>query len=385
MHLNKMKQLKKILLLLYCIISMLYSFSQQTLCNDEIIINTKGSWKKHSDANMNAANQSQVISRIDKMQKILQAAYTNPRGIEARWYRTMINDPLIINGPLPYQLNVMFQIYYCLNENKIELGDETSTWMYVYANHFNWFMEYNHDFTVKKNPVYLLTKKVGEMQGYPVYEGIHNGTSNTGTRYSRAVILTRPGQSPYIPVTQKQYLKAFLLFNEKRLPETIAGIENGFKVKTDAQEQESKQKALESIAKNTNVNAVERRKAEYLKNYKTDKQSKEDFIARVKKDYQDVINPVQDLLANSSEQEKGQPAIVDNIDFLKFKGFSTEAKNGRQMVRLNPDYFDSKLPKYIPQFLIVYWRWEKNKFSENFKNELETNFNFNALKAMIDK
>jgi len=348
-------------------------------------MNTKGAWKKTSDANMNAGNQSPVISRIDKMQKVLQAAYSDPRGIAARCHRGMVNDPLVSNGPTPYQLNAMFLIYYCMSENKIELGDETSTWMYVYANHFNWFMEYNHDFTVKKNPVYLLTKKVGEMQGYPVFEGIHNGTSNTGTRYSRAVILTRNGQSPYVPVTQKQYLKAFLLFNEKKLPESIAGIERGYKVKTDAEEEEAKQKALESIAKNNKPDAVERRKLEYLKNYKTDKQSKEEWIAKTKINYEEAMKPVQALLANSSEQELQQPAIVDDIDFLKFKGFSSEAKDGRQVVTLNPAYFDNKLPKYVPQFLIVYWRWEKNKASENFKNVMEANFNFNSLKEMIDK
>ena len=357
----------------------------QQPCNAETIMATKGSWKKHNDANMKAGNQSQVISRIDKMQKVLQAAYADPHGIEASWYRSMINDPLIINGALPYQLNVMFQIYYCLNENKIELGDETSTWMYVYSNHFNWFMEYNHDFTVKKNPVYLLTKKIGEIQGYPVYEGIHNGTSNTGTRYSRAVILTRPGQSPYVPVTQKQYLKAFLLYNEKALAESMTGTEKSFKIKTDAEQEEEKQKTLEGIAKNYKPEAVERRKAEYLKNYKTDKQRKEEWMATTKKNYEDAMKPAQSLLANSSEQELQQAAIVDDINFLKFKGFSTEAKDGRLVVRLNPDYFDSKLPKYIPQFLVVYWRWEKNKFSENFKNELEANFNFNSLKEAIDK
>jgi hypothetical protein len=55
------------------------------------------------------------------------------------------------------------------------------------------------------------------------------------------------------------------------------------------------------------------------------------------------------------------------------------------VVSLNSDYFDSRFPKYVPQFLIVYWRWEKNKASINFKDQLEANFNFNALKEMIDK
>src|ERR1035437_1743709 len=359
------------------------SFAQQP-CNDDVLLKTKGAWKKTSDYNMNAGNQSQVISRIDKMQKVLQTAYSDPRGIEAGWHRGMVNNPLVSNGPTPYQLNAMFLIYYCMSEKEMVLGDETSTWFYVYANHFNWFMEYNHDFTVHKNPVYLLTKKVGEIRGYPVYEGINNGTSNTGTTFSRAVIITRQGQSPYVPVTQKQYLKGFLLVNEKWFVENLA-YETNRTVKTDAQEEEEKQNGLKGIEKGYKADAVERYKAYYLKNYKTGKQEKEAHIARIKKDYEDKMKPARDLLADSLKADLGQPAIVDDIDFLKFIGFSTEAKDGRRLVSLNPGYFDSKLPKYVPQFLIVYWRWEKNKASENVKDQLEANFSFNALKEMIDK
>lgn len=108
------------------------------------------------------------------------------------------------------------------------------------------------------------------------------------------------------------------------------------------------------------------------------------------------MKPARDLLANSPEQELEQPAILDFNNLLFFKKFSTyeesrgqsvlhSGEGGRLLVRLNPDYFDSKLPRYVPQFLIVYWRWYKDKPGENFKNQLEANFNFGALKEMIDK
>ena len=98
-------------------------FAQQP-CNDEVIMNTKGAWKKTSDANMKAINQAQIVSRIDKMQKLLQAAYPQPKGLEAKWYRSMVNDPLVPNGPIPYQLNSLFLTYFCNsnNNNKIEAG-----------------------------------------------------------------------------------------------------------------------------------------------------------------------------------------------------------------------------------------------------------------------
>ncbi|MFI5133086.1 MAG: hypothetical protein ACHQEB_02065 [Chitinophagales bacterium] len=362
----------------------------QQICNDKTILNTKGSWKKRSDANpfpdenFPKSQFVQANNRIDKMQKLLQAAYPEPKGIEAGWYRSISGNALVKAGPAPYELQALFLGYYC-NTNNIELLPETSTWFYIWANQFNWFADFVKEFSVKKQPVYLLTKKTGEINGYPIYEGIHNENSNTGIKFSRSIIITRSGQSPYVPVTQKQYLKAFLLYNEKQLPETLAGIEKGFVVKTDAQEEEEKQKVLASIEKNTKPDAVERRKVDYLKNYKTDKQSKEEWITKTKKNYEDAMKPVQDLLDNSTEEELKQPVIIDDVDFSKFKGFSTETKGGRQLVSLNPDYFDTKLPKYVPQFMVVYWRWEKNKASANFKDELEANFDFKTLKEMIDK
>ena len=55
------------------------------------------------------------------------------------------------------------------------------------------------------------------------------------------------------------------------------------------------------------------------------------------------------------------------------------------LVRRNPDYFDAKLPRYVPQFFVVYWRWYKGKPEENFKNELEAKLDFTALQQMIDQ
>ena len=375
---------------------MLYSFSQQQPCNDEVIMNTKGSWKKVSDANP-FPDQSfpknqypQVISRIDKMQKLLQAAYPQPNGMEAGWYHSISGNAAVKTGPVPYALDALFLAYHCSYEKKIESesetrGGETGTWFYVWANQLNnWFADYIKFYIIQKQPVYLLNKKIGALNGYPLYEGILNGTSNTGTSYSRAVIITRTGQSPYLPVTQKQFLKAFLNYNEKKFPKALA-FETNRTVKTDAQEEEAKKGGLEYIAKGYKADAVERRKADYLKNYKTDQQRKEANIAQMKKTYEDGMKPARDLLADSLKADLEQPAILDFNNLLTFKEFTTEEKGGQQLVRLNPNYFNMTLPRYVPQFLIVYWSWDVAKAANIWRAQIEKNFNFNALKEMIDK
>ena len=377
--------MKKIMLIFSFAHLLLYSFAQQS-CNDEVIMNTKGSWKKTSDANMKAGNQAQVTSRIDKMQKLLQAAYAEPKGIEAKWYRSMINNPLLTNGPIPYQLNSLFLAYFCNtnNDNKIEAGEETGTWFYVWANHFNWFAEYIKYYIIQKQPVYLLTPQVGEINGYPLYKGIHNENSNTGIKYSRAIIITRDGQMPFISVTKKQFLKAFLNNNEKRFVKTL-DFEKNRAVKTDEQEEAEKKKNLELLERVTRADKLARAKENFLRNYITDKQRKENTIAKLQKMHDDDMNPARNMLADSLSPELAQPSILDFNNLLEFKEFSTLKKGGQQLVRLNPDYFDMTLPKYVPQFLVVYWRWDKNKPAENFKDQLEANLNFTALKEMIDK
>ena len=374
------------------LLSSAFSFSltntvvAQQPCNDEIIMAINGKWVKHADANMKSGNQSQIINRIDKMQKILQAAYPEPKGIEAIWYRSMggHNSSVNINAE-SYVLDALFKAYYCnSNVKKLLLGGETGTWFYVWVNKFSWFVENVDYFTVKQQPVYLLTPKVGEFQGYPLYKGIHNENSNTGIKYSRAIIITREGQSPYIAVTKKQYLQAFMIYNEKKLPEELASLEKNTPVKTEEEEEANKKHQLEKIDNSTIPNKA-KAKDYFLRGYVTDKQRKEEWIAKAKKRYETAMKPVQDLLANSTEDDLQQPAIIKFFDISGFKGFTTEAEGGRELVHLNPDYFNSKLPRYVPQFLIVYWRWDKGKAEENFKNQLEANFNFTALKEMIDK
>uniref|UniRef100_UPI00374D6123 hypothetical protein n=2 Tax=Ferruginibacter sp. TaxID=1940288 RepID=UPI00374D6123 len=60
-------------------------------------------------------------------------------------------------------------------------------------------------------------------------------------------------------------------------------------------------------------------------------------------------------------------------------------KGGRMIVFINNDYFNLKLPRYVPQFIALYWEWDTNSPAMNFKKQLEENFSVDKLKAMIDK
>ncbi len=381
------------IILLFFLLLFANNLIAQQPCNDEVIMNKKGSWKKLNDANafpdpdFPKSQFPQANSRIDKMQNLLQAAYPEPNGMEAGWYRNISGHPVVKAGPFAYALQSLFLAYHCSYEKKIESETETrkgetGTWLFVLANQLHsWFAEFIKYYVIQKQPVYLLPKKKGTLNGYPLYEGNYN---RTGERYSRAIILTRTGQSPYLPVIQKQFLKTFLNYNEKRFVKSLDAQEKRV-VKTDAEEEVNKKKFLETLERTTPANKLDRAKDNFLQNYVTDKQQKEKWIVDMKKRFEQDMKPARQLLADSLKPALQQPVIIDFDNLLEFKEFTTEEKGGRQLVRLNPDYFDMSLPKYVPQLLIAHWSWDDRKPANEWRTRIEKNFDFNALKEMLDK
>jgi hypothetical protein len=358
----------------------------QELCSEEIIMAVKGKWAKRPDATMKAGNQTQITGRLDKMQRLLQAAYPEPKGLEAAWYRSMggYNSSVSDNAD-SYVLNALFKTYYCnSNVKKLLLGTETSNWFYVWVNKFSWFAGKDDNFLVENKPVYLLTKKLGELHGFPLYAGNDNSTSNTGTTFSKTILISRPGQLPYSPISRKQYLLAFLKNKEEQHKQYTGNLLK-MAVRSDAEEEAYKQQQIERIAnQERNEQTKERAKANFLRGYKTAKQHQQDDINRVKEVYQRDIKAAQDYLANAANDELAKPAYVENSYSGYFKEFANE-KKGLMMVQVNSLYFNNKLPAHVPQFLVVYWRWNTEKPSLDFADHIETNFNFTALQAMLDK
>lgn len=359
----------------------------QEACNDDIIMAIKGKWVKRPDASMNAGNLPQVISRIDKMQQLLQAAYPEPIGIEAGWYRSTggYNSSVSSNAE-SYVLNALFKTYYCnKNVKKLLLGSETSNWFYVWVNKFSWFADKDDNFLVENKPVYLLTKRLGELNGFPLFAGNDNQTSNTGTTFSKAILISRTGQLPYSPVSRKQYLQTFLKIKEAQQQQYVESLLK-MPARSDAEEDMYKKQQLERVTnQEQNEQTKEKAKANFLRGYKTDKQRQQDDIIRVKEVYIGDAKNAQEYLANTTIDELNKPAYLENTSYASsFITFATE-KDGKVMVQVSSSYFNNKHAPYIPQFMVVYWKWNTEKPSLDFANHIENNFNFNALQQMLDK
>ena len=252
----------------------------------------------------------------------------------------------------------------------MRLAGETSVWFYVDANHFNWFLDEVVVYTIQSQPVYLLRKKAGEIKGYPVYEGNYNQKTNLGTFYSRAIILTRNGQLPWLPVTKKEFLTAYISLNEKRFQEALTQTEKNIIVRTDVQEEEYRKQQFAKIERTTSPDKAAKAKDLFQRSHIPDKQQKASDIARMKQGHEEFMKPARLSLSNNTDKALEHPAILDLTNTYQFKAFVAEEKGG-MLVRLNPAYFDMKLPKYMPQFLVAYWMWNVGTPQNYWKDQIE--------------
>jgi hypothetical protein len=314
----------------------------------EDLLAIHGKWTPRTDVphgtNIPASVVPEVTARIDRIGQVFRAAYPDPRGLEAASVRDLDAPPLIKNGPFAYSYKAMFFPWSCNTRiHKMQLGAETATWAYGFANHLTWFVQPQKTLQVSGQPTFLLTRRIGSLRGVPEYEGIHNQGSGTGQTFSKAILVTRSGRSPLKGVTRKEFLEAYLAGIEAQVTSMIGEIESS------------------SMDKGKKANAIQQRK---------DQGAKLEATARGR-------------LGRMSPGEAEQPAYLTAPNLLQFKDFTPEAQGGRALVRLDPSYFDESMPRYAPQFVVVYWRWQKGVASENFRSEFERHFDPSALAAHL--
>jgi hypothetical protein len=286
-----------------------------------------------------------VSARIDRIGQLFRAAYHEPRGLVAAGYRDLGGAPPFESGPHAYAYRSLYLGWYCNPHlHKLLLGTETATWAYAFVNQVSWFAEGQKGLTVRGEPTFLLTRRVGDFRGLSMYEGLHNQSSNTGQTFSRTILVSRPGRSPLKSVTRREFLEGYVGGLEAQLAPMIAAIEKS------------------SLAPAKKATLVQERREQIGK----------------------LEAPARARLAALAAQESEQPAFLSPASLYQFKDFTPESRGGRALVRLDRTYFDPALPRYAPQFIVVYWRWQRTVPSESFRTEFERRFDPSALAALLD-
>lgn len=309
----------------------------------EEVAKIKGTWKHveddlaFPDKTLPRSQYPLVYERIDKMVQLFKDAIPDLSATEPRWQRGIRGYPYNENGPVPYTVTTSYFNYYCNNNlNKTVLGDETWNWFHIYVNHYNWFCKKVDEWDInndgKKIVIYRLPPKVGQWKGVTVYgPDIHSP-------WSRAVVIGHNGKLPWHTLTKKQYL---------------TGLKNDLEVK--------KKNALAT-------------------------QPRDQVRVKIEKYWNDLLNPVTDYLTTHSEEELKEPAILEqNSAVVSFSGRFGEESNGVKVIAFSTAYWNKDLPRYAPQFMILYWMWDEYIFSSAIKQQFEDNFDLGKLRSFIDK
>ena len=359
-----------------------YYINNSKLCGGmDSVWQRKGSWKKNSDAvifpdkTFPRDQFSQLNSRIDKILPLVKEALPDLSGFEPRWYRVIDGTSYVPNGPVPYEFSSLHFTYYC-NDNvkKILLGDETGTWVYVFFNQLNWFCSKVDDWNINEDgkmiAVYSLPPKAGKWKETALYAPTTHDSAH-------AVIIAHDQKLPWHSLTQKQYL---------------AGLKNKWQTGLQKQmnsydeNEEKMKKEIDKVSKSTSPQApkIKQQLEQQLKDFQA---KKEGYKSSSRKFYDEEIKYIDNYLAGASAETLEQIAIIDpKYNALKFRGtFGDENNGGTKLIAVGAKYFNKDLPRYAPQFMVLYWRWTQDPVSLRFKEQFEENFPLEKLKAMIDK
>lgn len=195
-------------------------------------------------------------------------------------------------------------------------------------------------------------------------------TENSYRWIDRRYLITKPGIPLLIPVSRKQYLQDMLEYFEIEKANFNYAVEELFKNSASDNSAFGKEKKQTWQAHQT----------EYNQYYEAKK-------AKVK-----------ELLANKNEEWLKKPAVVagnnatqDSAERLSQTGvfYDTENydKNIFALYVINPAYFNNASGSTKPALMEIQFRYELNKdkkFSERLIANFEKNFDFEALRKMLN-
>ncbi len=374
-------------------------------CSDSLLMTIKGKYIKGIDniapltsSILPKAQQPEALRRMDAMHKLLLEAYPQPLGMDGRWGRDLYAGLFADDVNYSNGIQVcayMYRCTFCSNTchpippNEVSVCADVYNYFWVYVNQIG---ELKSDIrldtmTINGRKVYMLNPLVGSWKGYDLY-------NRPGENFG-CVLLHRKGESPNIPVTRRQYLDYSIPWLNKFFDETIKSSQS-MPVRSLEDQEEKKQKDLAKIEVDYKNNPKVRDaiRKNFLDTYRTDQQRRDestDKIIKLKKDgisrYEKELEKAraENLLASPAEIYSPF-TITENTPI-----FATGPQGGKMLVTANPAYIQKDLPKYVPQFMVVYWKWVSDfplyggEQGVYYRKMLEANFPIEKLQAMIDK
>ena len=353
-------------------------------CNDELIMSLKNNWEYSRSTpvvpkiSSSPSTQAAILKKAEIVRKLFLDFY--PLGVGGYVKNNGVGylDEYSEHAPkgiAAYTFSMTFYPFWCNKEkgNKLvtDKGFLTDTGIDIFVNHGMSIMQsFGEAFEFEGKPVKLfrLAHQLGNFKDMPLYDAF-------GKEHAFAVLITHDNQKPYREISQREYLQIIRNYWQKELEKTktqIGDTEKELLKMIEDAKKEYTGELRESIIKELNAQLPEiRRQAkENLKNLDNEGPSE---LAAI--DY---------YLANTPEKELQKTAIP--IAEGSHRGFGTEKDRYYKIVVKNENYFNKSWPLDAAQFILVWWDYLPEYTSTAYlKDSFEENFDFNQLKAIIDK
>ncbi len=367
-----------------------YYIKQSEVCGGvEELFKKKGSWKKSSsgddiifpDKTFPSSQHNLLLGRIEKALPIIKEALPDLGGFELVWHGSIRGNSFVHNGPVPASFNCGVFTYFCANADQILLGEESSSSLVIYFNSYGLFCEKINDWNInadgKMISIYQMPDSIGKWKGLTLYEPKRAG--GPGLPTDRAVVLGHNRQMPWHILTQKQYLTGYKNSLEKNKKEQLdANDRYVTKMKENIAAMKASN-ALTSEQKNSTVEKLQQQLRDFQEN------TVQKNRAVTEKIYNDKVKPVNEYLDTATAETLARQAILDK-EAIEFKGyFAQRGQPGIKLINFTTKYFDMALPRYAPQFMVLYWKWGQDPPSLKFAKQMEESFPVEKLKALIDK
>jgi len=374
-------------------------------CTDALAQTIKGKWMKLYDnaGNITPVQKQEAYKRLDIIHNILLKIYPDPVGIDiresrsagiayfgsTRKYRFTEDNELTFDYVklLPIKSYSYFANctpHYCAGSEFMPGSkNENSDGPGLSVNDLYGIAEgpaSDDEWTINGFPIMSLSTVTNEnWKGFKLYGDIRTK--------ARALLIHREGMLPFIPVTRKQYLERCILVSTRMHDKIIEQLEI-MPVRSQEEQEAEKKEKLAKFEKDFGKDPKRLKSAVdyYLSGYKTDQQIREDNITNAKKIKDQELKKFTDELEKSTKMNLLDSPAYIRVRYYSEPVFDINPQTGSMLIMENPDYIRKELPAYIPQFMVLTWKWsEFYKINAKIEKRFLQDFPVEKLQAMIDK
>ena len=210
----------------------------------------------------------------------------------------------------------------------------------------------------------MLERDEGEWNGFPVYKSEEWRIDNRSKSKTNVVLITRNGKFPFMPLTQKQYLVALKYQWNEEKKKIYASYGNSDKEYQKTIDDIKNNNAMAAGAKEKLIAALQKDHEKFAKQHSGDAQ-------KLAGEFEKKIKIIDDYLSSHVDQDMQQPVVTSSLgDFPGHFGVDKNKKASTPVI-VDPSYFKSSLPKYVPQFMVIEWNSEPDAPGSEFRKQFE--------------